>query len=83
MLRAKAKKFKDKKDGLQKRIRNKLLSSTDFTMKYGSIPLVDVTINTLNGSQIVRKPLESLLGIHAKADLPKFKSNNLKRESKN
>jgi glycerol-3-phosphate dehydrogenase subunit C len=79
MLRAKAKKFKDKKDGLQKRIRNKLLSSTDFTMKYGSIPLVDVTINTLNGSQIVRKPLEGLLGIHAKADLPKFKSNNLKK----
>ena len=79
MLRAKAKKFKDKKDGLQKRIRNKLLSSTDFTLKYGSIPLVDVTINTLNGSQIIRKPLEGLLGIHANADLPKFKSNNLKK----
>ena len=66
----------------KKRIRNKLLSSTDFTMKYGSIPLVDVTINTLNGSQIVRKPLEGLLGIHAKADLPKFKSNNLKKRVK-
>ena len=60
MLRAKAVKFRE--EGA--RTRDKLLTSTDAVFKAASIPLVDVTINTLNSNTGVRKVIEKVTGIH-------------------
>ncbi len=80
MLQAKAKKLKDKTDGLKTRLRNSLLSNSgDVALKYGAIPIVDITLNKINDTKIIRKTMESAIGIHAEATLPKFTSNTLKK----
>ena len=73
MLRAKAIKYK--KGNIK--IRDKVLTSTDNVGKFAGIPIVAPTINAINKFKPARKGLELVAGIHSKAWLPKFESNNL------
>lgn len=75
MLRAKA--FKFKQQGAS--TRDKILTSTDTVGKLASIPVVAQTVNTANRIKPLRKILESTLGIHAKATLPKYHSSTLRK----
>ena len=79
MLRAKAIKYKKGKV----KIRDKVLTSTDNVGKFAGIPIVAPTINAINKIGILRKGLEIVAGIHSKAWLPKFESNNLRKRLKN
>ena len=79
MLRAKAIKYK--KGNIK--IRDKVLTSTDNVGKFAGIPIVAPTINAINKFKPARKGLELVAGIHSKAWLPKFESNNLRRRLKN
>jgi glycerol-3-phosphate dehydrogenase subunit C len=78
MLRAKAVKFK--KDGTS--FRNKMLSNTDTVGKIGSIPVVAQTINAVNNSKPMRNAMQSVMGIHADAKLPRFESNTFRKHFK-
>ena len=71
MLRAKAVKFK-KGDV---RFRDRLLSSTDAVGKLAAIPVVAQTVNTLNHTPVVRKVMDSMLGIHQDRLLPEYSSH--------
>ena len=75
MLRAKAQKFKEHGASF----RDKTLTSTDTVFGMTSIPLVDVTVNALNGNNGFRKILEKTLDIHHEAPIPKFHSNTLRK----
>ena len=75
MLRAKAVKYKKGETSF----RDKMLTSTDTVGKLATIPLVDVTVNTLNKTAASRKALESTLAIDARASLPEFHSNTLRK----
>lgn len=75
MLRAKAVHFR--KEGA--RLRDRVLTSTDSTFGLATIPLVDVTVNALNGNATFRKGLESAFGIHHEAPLPAFHSKTLRK----
>ncbi len=77
MLRANAVKFK--KDGVK--FRDRFLTSTDRNGKLFSIPLVAQLVNAANKIGLARKMLESLLGIHAEADLPAFHSDTLMKRA--
>tara|TARA_B110000008_G_scaffold276657_1_gene316362 strand:- start:63 stop:1394 length:1332 start_codon:yes stop_codon:yes gene_type:complete len=79
MLRAKAIKYK--KGNIK--IRDKVLTSTDNVGKFAGIPIVAPTINAINKFKPARKGLELVAGIHSKAWLPKFESNNLRKRLKN
>jgi glycerol-3-phosphate dehydrogenase subunit C len=79
MLRAKAIKYK-KGDV---KIRDKVLTSTDNVGKFAGIPIIAPTINAINKIKPARKGLELIAGIHSKAWLPKFESNNLRKRLKN
>ena len=70
MLRAKAIKFK--KEGTS--FRNKVLANTDTVGSLAGIPVVAQVVNTANKIKPVRKVMESVMGIHAEAILPKFES---------
>ena len=79
MLRAKAIKFK-KGDV---KLRDKLITSTDFIGKFASIPVITQTVNAVNANTVTRKIMDKTLGIHADAMLPKYHSNTLaKRDAK-
>ena len=75
MLRAKALKFKQQGAGF----RDKLLSSTDTVGKFGSLPVVAGTINTVNNLKPARKLMQSVMGIHAEAKLPRFNRDTFRR----
>ncbi|MBT6392497.1 MAG: Fe-S oxidoreductase [Nitrosomonadales bacterium] len=79
MLRAKAIKYK-KGDV---KLRDKILTSTDNVGKFVGIPIIAQTVNVVNKVGVVRKSLEIMAGIHSKAWLPKFESNNLRKRLKN
>jgi glycerol-3-phosphate dehydrogenase subunit C len=78
MLRAKAVKYK--KQGTS--FRNKMLSNTDTVGKIGSIPVVAQTINAVNNSKPMRNAMQSVMGIHADAKLPRFESNTFRKHFK-
>lgn len=78
MLRAKAVKFK--KEGAS--FRDKMLSSTDTVGKLAGIPVVVQAVNTANTIKPIRKVMESVIGIHADATLPKFHSKTLRNRMK-
>ena len=78
MLRAKAVKFKQEGTSF----RNKLLSNTDIVGKIGSIPVVAQTINGVNNAKPMRKIMESVMGIHANAKLPRFESDTYRKHFK-
>ena len=75
MLRAKAQRFK--KDSAS--VRDKILTSTDTVGKLATIPVVDVSVNTLNDTKLFRNALESTLGVHHDAPLPKYHSKTLRK----
>jgi Fe-S oxidoreductase len=78
MLRAKAVRFKA--EGAK--LRDRVLTSTDRVFGMTSIPLVDVTVNALNGNATFRKALESTAEIHHAAPVPKFHSKTLRKRVK-
>ncbi len=78
MLRAKAIKFRE--EGA--RLRDRVLTSTDTVFGMTSIPLVDVTVNAFNGNATFRKALDSAVGIHHEAPVPKFHSKTMRKRVK-
>lgn len=76
MLRAKAVKFKA--EGAK--LRDKVLTSTDTVFGMTSIPLIDITVNALNGNKTFRKVLESTAEIHHEAPVPQFHSKTLRKQ---
>ena len=79
MLRAKAIYYK-KGDA---KLRDKVLTSTDTVGKIAGIPVIAQTVNAVNKVGFARKALEAVAGIHAKAWLPKFESNTLRKRLRN
>jgi glycerol-3-phosphate dehydrogenase subunit C len=75
MLRAKAVKFKEEGASL----RDRVLTSTDAVFKLASIPLIDITGNSLNRNAGFRKLLESIAGIHHAAPIPQLNSNTTRK----
>ncbi len=78
MLRAKAV-YYEKGDS---KLRDRVLTSTDAVGKFAGIPIIAQTVNIVNKVSIFRKLLELITGIHAKAWLPKFESNTLRKRLK-
>ena len=76
MLRAKSKKFKEGKT----KYRDKILSSTDMVGKFAGIPIVKESVNTFNKSKLGRKILQSSLGVHEKAPIPKYHSHTAQKK---
>lgn len=76
MLRAKAQRFKKESAS----IRDKVLTSTDTVGKLATIPVIDVSVNTLNNNKLFRNALESTLGVHHEAPLPKYHSKTLRKQ---
>lgn len=79
MLRAKAVHFK--KHGTS--VRNKFLSSTDAVGNFAGIPVVAQVVNTANSIKPVRKLMESVIGVHADAVVPKYHSSTTRKRLKN
>jgi len=75
MLRAKAVKYKKG----EMRTRDKILTSTDAVGSLAGIPVVAGIVNAANKAKPTRKLLESVLGVHADARLPKYHSNTLRK----
>ncbi len=75
MLRGKAVHFKNHGATL----RDKVLTSTDAVGKLASIPVVAETVNTVNRLKPARAVMQSTIGVHADAPLPKFHSNTLRK----
>lgn len=75
MLRAKAKRFKDK--GARKR--DRFLSSTDTVGKLAGIPVVVQAVNAVNRSAGGRKLLEKAVGVHRDAPVPKYHSKTARK----
>jgi Fe-S oxidoreductase len=78
MLRAKATRFK--KQGAS--FRDKLLASTDAVGKFAGIPVIAQIVNATNRSKLARKAIEKTLGVHHKAHVPKYHSNNARKRLK-
>lgn len=79
MLRAKAIKFK--KEGAK--TRDKILSATDTVGKLAGIPVVKGIVNAANKNAVMRKTLESTLGVHHDAVVPEYHSNTARKQLKN
>ena len=75
MLRAKA--FKFKQQGAS--FRDRTLTSTDTVGKLASIPVIVQTVNAMNNNGGFRKTLESTLGVHHEAPVPRYHSNTLRK----
>lgn len=78
MLRAKALKFKEQGASM----RDKVLTSTDKVGKLATIPLVDITVNALNGNKTFRKGFQAAFGVHKDAPVPKYYSRTLRKTVK-
>jgi Fe-S oxidoreductase len=68
MLRAKAIKYRNGEVGAK----DKLLASTDTHGRFAGIPIVVDVVNAVNGTQTMRKLMESQLGVHHDAWMPGF-----------
>lgn len=79
MLRAKAVHYK--KEGAK--FRDEQLTKTDTMGKLLSIPLVDITANSMNKVGGFRSVLEKTLEVHKEAPLPEFHSKTLRKRDKN
>jgi len=79
MLRAKAVHFKQHGTS----VRNKFLSATDAVGNIAGIPVVAQVVNAANAIKPVRKVMESVLGVHADAVLPKYHSSTARKRLKN
>jgi len=79
MLRAKAVKHRQGRD----KTRDKILTSTDAVGRLASIPVVAETVNAVNRNGVMRKVLESTLGVHREALLPPYHSRTLRKRVSN
>src|SRR4051812_14019278 len=68
MLRAKAQRFRDRPTAA----RDRLLTSTDAVGKLATIPVVVQAVNTANRLPVVRKAMQTVLGIAEDAWLPSY-----------
>jgi Fe-S oxidoreductase len=68
MLRAKAKRFRDRPTPA----RDRLLTSTDTVGRLATIPVVAQAVNKANASPVVRKVVQSVLGVAEAAWLPPY-----------
>ncbi|MCR9278514.1 MAG: heterodisulfide reductase-related iron-sulfur binding cluster [Pseudomonadaceae bacterium] len=75
MLRAKAHKFKES----GAKWRDRLITSTDPVFSTLSVPGIAQTANAAAGNDTLRKLGDSVVGMHAKAPLPKFHSKTLSK----
>ena len=78
MLRAKAIKFRKG----EAKTRDKLMTSTDTIGKFATIPVITQTVNAVNNNGLTRKLMDSTLGIHPDALLPKYDSNTLQKRDR-
>jgi glycerol-3-phosphate dehydrogenase subunit C len=67
MLQAKAIKFKQ-----HSKLRDRLLSATDTVGQFAGIPIVTQFINTTNRNRWIRKLMQTMMGIHRQAKLPRY-----------
>lgn len=74
MLRAKAVKFKQG----EVRLRDKILTSTDAVGNLAGIPVVAGIVNAANKAKPTRKILQSVLGVHADAQLPEYHAKTMR-----
>ncbi len=75
MLRAKAARFREQKA----KIRDVLLSATDLVGNIAGIPVVAQVVNAANQNRGMRKLTEQVVGISARAALPKVHVNTVRR----
>jgi Fe-S oxidoreductase len=75
MLRAKAARFR--KEGAT--TREKILTATDTVGKLAGIPVVVNAVNAVNRSKAGRKLLESTLGVHRDAPVPKYHAKTARK----
>ena len=75
MLRAKAQRFRERGASF----RDHLFSDTDRVGRLATIPLLDVTVNALNGNAAFRAVLEKTVGVHRDAPLPHYDSATLRK----
>jgi glycerol-3-phosphate dehydrogenase subunit C len=72
MLRAKATRFRE--EGAT--FRDKLLSSTDAVGRFAGIPVVAEAVNAAARSPSARRTMETSLGVHHEAPVPKYYSKS-------
>ena len=75
MLRAKAKRFRDKGAPA----RDKLLSNTDLVGRLAGIPVVSGIVNAVNASSAGRAVLEAGLGVDRTAPVPKYHTQTARK----
>jgi glycerol-3-phosphate dehydrogenase subunit C len=78
MLRAKAVRFRG--EGASRR--DRILTSTDTVGRLAGIPVVAEAVNAINATTGGRKLLESMLGVHRDAVLPKYHSKSMRSRLK-
>jgi|SRR5579883_1999080 len=76
MLRAKAAQHRSG----ARRLREKVLSSTDTVGRIAGIPVVAEVVNAVNHSALGRKLLERTLGVHPEAPIPRYHSRTLRKQ---
>jgi Fe-S oxidoreductase len=74
MLRAKAVKYKSGKT----KARDKLLTNTDMIGSLAGIPVVTPVVNASLGSNAMRSVIESTVGVHRDAPVPRYHRNAAK-----
>jgi len=78
MLRGKAISYENKKKSTLKRMRDKVLTSTDTMGKSLKLPLVDITYRQFSNNKFLRNTTSGLTGIHPEAPLPKYEKSVLR-----
>jgi Fe-S oxidoreductase len=78
MLRAKAVQFSKG----ERKLSHRLLSNTKVQGKLGSLPVVSGAINAASHSPALRKVMEKILDVDARAHLPEFHSATLRKRDR-
>ena len=78
MLRGKVIAHETKKKNILKRLRDRILTSTDALGKIVKLPLVDITYEKFSNNIFLRKATAKLTGLHPEANLPKYENKVLK-----
>jgi glycerol-3-phosphate dehydrogenase subunit C len=78
MLRAKATQFRKGEVPASRR----LLTNTTAVGKLASIPVITETVNASNASPVMRKLLDTTLGVHPAAKVPRYHSRTARRRLK-
>jgi len=78
MLRAKVVKFKKGEGTTKRKLRDRVLTSTDAVGRLAGIPVVAQVVNAVNKLGPVRRAMEAVAEIDAEAWLPEFSSKPLR-----